>query len=60
MAAPPVGWKGIILRALVIGGMTEKEAAEFLRDVLDTHAHENWKRGHEDGEADADWQRSDL
>lgn len=60
MAAPPVGWKGIILRALVANGMTQAEASEFLRDVLQKHAYDNWKRGHADGEQDADWQNTNY
>ena len=56
MAALPVGWKGIILRALVADGMTQEEAAMFLRDVLHVHAHYNWKRGYDDAEMDVEWQ----
>jgi len=59
MAAPPVGWKGTILRALVADGMTQQEAADFLRDVIHDIKAKEYNKAYDAGYADGVYEPAD-
>lgn len=59
MAAPPVGWKGTILRALVANGMTQQEAADFVRDVIEDIKRKQYSKAYDDGYTDGVYQPAD-
>lgn len=59
MAAPPIGWKGTILRALVANGMTQQEAADLVQDVIEDVRSKAYRKAYDDGYTDGAYQPND-